>query len=118
MSRTKRGLPAEPRPRRSAAAEQVATAGRIVPTDVELGEATAPKPQTTRRITLDLDAAVIEDLKGAVVYLQHTGHPEATQVGIVATAVRDALVELLRDHKLEHFPPRGRIAPKPGCRPK
>lgn len=103
MSRTKRGLPVDPQPRRSAAAELVGARDRPRQTDPISDAESFPKPRT-RRITLDLEAPVVEELKDAVVYLQHNGHPEATQVKLVTTGFKNVLEQLARDHSLKRFP--------------
>ena len=91
MSRTKRGLPTEPQPRRSAAAKLVDAPEREGQRHPRSDTDVKPKSRTTRRITLDLEAAVVDELKDAVVYLQHNGHPEATQVSITAHGIQDSL---------------------------
>lgn len=115
MSSGARGLPAEPRPTRSAAAELV----RPEPKTDESRSSShgSSTSRRTRRLSLDLDAEVVEELRDAVVYLQRHGQPEVTQVGLVTDALVGQLDALREEHDLESFPPRGHLPLKPGRRP-
>ena len=118
MPTSPRGLPARSTPRRSAAAELVQGSGQSDTKSVPaVNDAKGSDRRSTRRLSLDLDARVVEDLKDAVVYLQRNGEPEVTQVSIVSTAIAEAVGSLQRDRDVDQFPPRGEHRPKPGRRP-
>ena len=109
---TRRGLPATPPPRRSAAAALVAGQDR------SRSDRRAPSGRRARaRLSVDLDADLVDELKDAVVYAQHRGQPELTQVALVETGLRQALEDLAADLGVEDFPSRGDNTPKPGRRP-
>lgn len=73
----------------------------------------AAAPKRTRR-SFQLDAAVLEELRDAAVYLSGPPH-RATLNGLVEQALRDHLAALRQEHELGHFPPRG-SDPRPGRR--
>lgn len=111
----RRGMPADDQPRRSPAAA-------LVNTSQPVDERPSPTRDTapgsrTRRLSLDLDRELVEELRNAVVYFQRQGHPELTQVGLITSALESLLHELRQDHGFERFPSRGDTRPKPGRRP-
>ena len=117
MSTQQRGLPTNSPPRRSAAAELVQSPGQAAGDSRSgAGNDAGKRRGATQRISLDLPSDVVDELKDAVVYLQRSGHPEITQVGVVARAVRVELDEVRKRHGLERFPARGEHKPKPGRR--
>lgn len=113
---TRPGLPADEQPRRSPAAELVHASQPADERAVPKSRAPAPSSRT-QRLSLDLDYELVEELRNAVVYLQRQGHPEITQVGMIASALDSLLRSLRQEHGYERFPARGATRPKPGRRP-
>lgn len=117
MASRSRGLPPEPHTPRSAAAELVQPTDRQDATPPHAPAQSSREPRRTRRVSLDLDADLVEEFRDAVVYLQRHGQPEVTQVGIVTKALTDALAALKDEHGVNHFPHRHERRLKPGRRP-
>ena len=118
MSDPRRGLTAEEPHRRSAAAALVRGDGAADATNARSGQAKpGARGRRTRRLSIDLDAELVEELRDAVVYLQRSGVPETTLAGLVAASIGEALQQLRTERGLERFPSRGPHQPKPGRRP-
>lgn len=59
-----------------------------------------------KRITVDLDVGLHEQLLDAIWYAQHHGAPTTTKVGTIHRGIELALDELAAEHDVESWPPR------------